>query len=188
MLFVVRADAALSGVVGKAAHFSTTIERHDGIFAQGAKAHGRYIQEAGGIGLTAGCIPNRHPWVLYEVVGIFGGDGVVEPFVPFPVKIELCAKGRSIAYFFRPLIDHRAVNPVDGAPVGVGFDEILVKLGAKFLQHIPPPAKNRKIAHHRVAGLHHIIKAEPKDRSQQNQPPDKWRPKEIGAQKEHAKG
>src|SRR5690606_19112244 len=61
ILKVMRADAALAGVMGKAAHLSALVKGANGVAAKRAEAHRRYVEDRGGIGLLAVLVPDRDP-------------------------------------------------------------------------------------------------------------------------------
>jgi len=52
-LTMIGRDGTLAGIVGKAAHPGTAIERANGIGRERAKAHGRHIEQGNGIRLGA---------------------------------------------------------------------------------------------------------------------------------------
>ena len=87
---VVTRDRALAGVVCKATQLRALVQGHDRIGTEGAKAHGRDVEQADAVGLGAACAPYLDTKVMAGELR--WGNRVVDPLVADRTHIELRAK------------------------------------------------------------------------------------------------
>ena len=153
---MVRADAALSGVVRKTAHLCAVVERLHGSLAERTVAHGADVEHAQIVRLRALRPAHAYTGVVVEFVEILGMDAVGHPLVAFGVHVELGAKRSGIHLFFGALVHQRALVAVDGRTVGVRLNEVLVYFRPHPVGYVAAVPDQRKVAEDGVACLHHV--------------------------------
>ena len=115
---VVLRDRALTRVVRKAAMPGTGVQRQNGIGGQGAKAHGRDVENAGRIGLGAGRLGGRRRFrcSAYPDAKIMRGHHaglhrMVDPLIALARHIQVRAKRVVVRLRLGALVDQRALGP-----------------------------------------------------------------------------
>ena len=142
--------------MGKATAFGTRIERQDGVGTQRPEAHGRYIENAGAIGL---CTLRANGDAEIVRVQSGGGNGVVDPFVTFNMDVQLCTKWSLVDHRLGALIDQRALCARKRCRIVVAFKEILADFRAERFQHEADVSGDGVVAQNRTLGLAQVVHA-----------------------------
>ena len=161
---VIRADAALAGVVGEPAPGGAAVECLDGLRGQCSEAHRRNVEHRNVIRLRA--VRTAEPHLGCEVVGEAGSDGVPQVLVADGVDVAFRAERFVALGALGPLVDEVAGFPVEGRRLRVGFDEVLADLRADQLHEEPDVTEDRIDPQDGVPGLHQIPGAQPGQRQQ----------------------
>ena len=82
---------------------------------------------------------------------------MVHPFVADGVHITLGSEGHRIPDVLGPLVNHRALLPVERHPVSVGLHEVLVNFRTDLLKEESEVSENRKIPQNGMSGLEDIL-------------------------------
>ncbi len=129
---VVLRQAALTGVVGEAAGRGAPVEREDRVGRQRPETHRRHVQQRHVVRAGAVGAADAYPWRgLRHLAGCHGGD---EELVAGQVHVPFGAERLLRVGALRALVDDAAHVPVEGPPVVVPLDEVLLEFGAYPLQ------------------------------------------------------
>ncbi len=179
VLAVIGTDAALAGVVVEVAHLRATVQRANGVGAEGAETHRRDVEQRSGVRLAA-------LWpadVDAELAGIAEWrrtHRVADEFVAGGVHVDQGAEGLLRAFVLRPRVDQRALGAGEGQGVAVGFQQVLADLRADAFHQIADVAQDRIVAAHRVWRLGQVEQAE----QAQGHAQEGERPEPFGAAEE----
>ena len=159
MLAVVRADAALAGVMGKAAKACALVECGNRVGTERAKAHGRDVEDRRAIGLAALWPADGNA----ERCRVGCGDRhhrVADEFEARLVGIVERAEGFLGALVLGPGIHQRTLRTGERQLVIVTFDQVLADLGADGFDQVADVAQDRVVAPHRVVALAQVVEAD----------------------------
>jgi hypothetical protein len=163
VLAVIRADAALPGVVGKATELRAAIEGADRVRAHRAEAERGNIQDRRGIRLAALCPADRHA----QRIGIGLGlrpHGMAHELVAIAVDVVEGAEGLFARLVLGALVDQGALRPREGQTVIVGLEQILAQLWPHALDQETDMADHRIVAQHRMPSLQQVVDAHQAER------------------------
>ena len=157
-LKMVGADAALAGVVVELAQLRSEVEGADRVGAERTEAHRRDVEDARGVGLLAVRTSNGHADVFGVQVPC--RDRVVHPLVADLVHVALGSEGHGVLLVLGPLVNNRALLPIEGNPAGVRLHEVLMDFRADLLEEEPEVSENRKIPEDGMSGLEDIVNSQ----------------------------
>ena len=155
---MVRAIAALAGVVGEIALLGAAVERQDGVAAQRAKTHRRDIEDRRRIGLVAIRAADEDTKRLLG--DRFRRDRMIEPFEAAGIDVVLGAERPLVQGPLGALVDQRALVARERRAVLFAFQKILPDLGADLFEDEADMRRERVIAQDRVALLQNVDRAD----------------------------
>ena len=157
-LAVIGAVAALAGVVREAAELGTAVQGADGVGAQRSEAHGRDVEDRGGVGLRAlGAADGDAERFLADGRR---RDRVRHPFVALGVDVVVGAEGADVEHRLGALVDDGAAVAREGHAVLFAFEEVLAHLGPDRLEDEAQVGGDRIGAQHCVPGLVVVVEAD----------------------------
>ena len=161
---VVRADAALPGVMGEVAQLRALVQRRNGIGAQGAEAHRGNIQHRRRIRLAALRAADRHAKFV-RVAMHHRQHRMTDELEPGVIDVLQRTERGIGGLVLGPGIDQRALRPGKGQLLVVTLDQVLADLRTDAFHQIADVAQNRIVAPHGVAGLQQVEYAQQTERS-----------------------
>ncbi len=126
VLAMIRAKAALPGIVRKAALAGAAVQGADGVGAERPEAHGRNVEDRGRIGL--GAIGTADPHAERLGGDRLGSHRMTQPFVAVGVDLVLRAERTLVEHHLGALIDHRALVAAERHAVLLALEEVLPHL------------------------------------------------------------
>ena len=164
---VVHGDGAFARVMRKTAAFGASIERQNGIGAQGAKAHGRDVEHAGLVRLR-GIRANGDAKVVRCQLG--GRHRVVHPFVALAVDGQLRAKRTLVRLALGTLVHQRALGTRERRGLAVTFNKVLANFRTDELQYEAQVPNDGVVAQDGTLVLAQVVHARGQQPGKQHQP------------------
>ena len=158
ILAMIRADAALTGVMGEAALFGACIQRTNRVRAERTKTHRRDVEHRGRIWLLA-IRPADGDTKLLPGKRL-RRNRVMHPLVAFAVDVLLGAERPFVQHHLGALIDHGAGVAAERHAVLLALEEVLPHLRPDFFQQEAHVRRDRIIAQNRVVLLQQVANAE----------------------------
>ncbi len=155
---MVNAQSPLARIVGKPTSESAHVQGAHGVRAEGAEAHGRDVQQGGGVGLCALRPPHLHPEVSPRILHCAAwACGMAHEAVPIAIHIEFGAEGLHGFDALRAPIDQIPGIAIEGATAGVALHEVLVDFGPSALEQEAQMPEDRIVAQDTVLSLHQVV-------------------------------
>ncbi|MNC36030.1 hypothetical protein D3C75_845340 [compost metagenome] len=159
MLAVIGADAAFAGVMVEIAQLGALVEGADGVGAERAKAHRRYVEDRCRVWLAALRPADDDP-----EAGRVGqwrrAHGVADEFEAGFVHVDQGAEGFVRGFVLRPCIHQRALGAGERQGVAVCLQQVLADFRANGLDQIADVAQDRVVAANCVALLQQVEQAD----------------------------
>ncbi|MNF80639.1 hypothetical protein D3C84_628860 [compost metagenome] len=190
VLAVIRADAALAGVMGEVAEFGTLVQRANRVGAERAETHGRDVEHRRRVRLCALRAADGDPetaWVAQRC----RAHGVADELEARLIHINQRAEGFVGGFVLGPGIDQRALGPGEGQGVAVGFEQVLADFRADAFDQVADIAQDRVIAAHCVRTLQQVEQA---DQAEDGSDSGNWpepvvfKKRQAGEGEDHADG
>ena len=166
---VIPADAAFSGVMREMAAFRAEVQCLDRPRAERAETHRRNIEDRRRIRLLALRAADLDPEEFMR--HRHGADGMVDPFKLVAIDVQFRAEWLHVHCVLGPLIDDGTLVPAERLSVQVAFHQILVDLGADFLDGPAQLPDERIDALDRMPGLQQVVYAGGSKRQQHDERP-----------------
>ena len=154
---MIGAVAALAGIVREAAQFGAAVQGADGIGAERPEAHGRDVEDRGGVGL--GALGSADGDAERFLADRRGRNRVRHPLVAFGIDVVVCAEGTHVEHQLGSLVDDRAPVARKRQPVLVAFEEVLAHLRPDRLEDEAQMGGDRIVAQHRMLRLEIVVEA-----------------------------
>lgn len=191
MLTVVRADAAFTGVMGKAAHARAAVQRGDGVGAKCAEAHRRDVEDRRRVGHPA-LRPANGDTERGRVRGCHRHHRVADEFEAGFIGIVESAEGFLGAFVLGPGVDQRPLRTGEGQLVVVAFYQVLADLRADGFDQVADVAQDRVVAPYCVMALAQVVQANQAeqggDHRQRPEPGERGKQGKAGAGENQADG
>mmetsp|Transcript_26161 Transcript_26161/g.80470 ORF Transcript_26161/g.80470 Transcript_26161/m.80470 type:complete len:257 (+) Transcript_26161:935-1705(+) len=143
-------DAALAGVVIKAASFRAVVQGANRGLAQGAERHRRHVQQRRRIRKL---LPDHH--TRLDLGGVEDvEERVVDPLVAFRVHRLPRAEAHRVPDVLRTLIHHRPRRARERDGLVVALDEVLLDFRSNRFEEVPEMDQDRKITPQRRPRLY----------------------------------
>ena len=155
MLAMIAADRAFARIMGKTAPLRAFIERPDGVGAQRAEAHRRYVENRSGVRLGAICPADEYA----EARRVGDGPGprrVGDEFIAVAIHIHQRSEWSVADLILGTRIDERALAARKGRLFLVALDKILPDRRTNAFEEPPQPSHKRIISPDRMFGLSEI--------------------------------
>lgn len=151
---VVLGEPALAGVLGEASGGGAAVQREDRVGRQRAEAHGRHVQHRHVVGPGAVGAADADPWRCPRHLARRHRRD--EELVAGCVHVTFGAVRLLGRGALGALVDDAAHVPVEGAPVVVALDEVLLEFRTDPLHQVTGVAQDRVVAQHGVPALQQV--------------------------------
>src|ERR1700688_5011244 len=163
---VVRADAALAGVVREVALFGAGIERAHRVGTERAKAHRRDVEDRSRIWFRA--IRAADDDAKFLVGARLRRHRMVHPFIALAIDVLLGAERTLVEHHLGALIDHGAGVAGKRHAVLLALEEVLPHLRPDLFQQKAQMGRDGIVPQHGVALLREIANAEQRQGAENN--------------------
>src|SRR5262249_16074858 len=167
VLLVIRAEAALAGVMVEASDLCPLVESAHGIGGEGAIAHRRDVEDGGGVGLRAVAAADRDAKEFFRRHR--GGRGMLQPFEAALVNVVFRAERPLVERMLGPLVDDGALTARERQAVLVVLEKILPHLRPYLLEQESKVGRDGVVAQDRMPALKKIAQSEEGEKTEENQ-------------------